>query len=114
MITIYGIKNCDSVQKAFAFFAKHNLSYEFIDYKNTPLSSETIQHWVEKVGINLLFNARSTTYRELGLKDLDLNAVEKTEWLCKKNLLIKRPIVEFNGNILIGFNEKNYQGAFNG
>ncbi|MDY0117890.1 MAG: arsenate reductase family protein [Sulfurimonadaceae bacterium] len=113
MIKIYGIKNCDSVKKALTFFKKYNLSYQFIDYKNTPLASETIEQWVEKMGIDVLFNARSTTYRELGLKDKNLDAKEKKEWLCKKNLLIKRPIVEFDDKMLVGFNEENYQGAFN-
>lgn len=113
MIKIYGIKNCDSVKKALNYFKKHNLSYEFIDYKNTPLACSTIELWVDKVGVDILFNARSTTYRELGLKELNLDEDGKKDWLCKKNLLIKRPIVEYNDKMLIGFNEKNYQGAFN-
>lgn len=114
MIKVYGIKNCDSVKKALSFFKQHNLPYEFIDYKNEPLACQTIEHWVQKIGIDPLFNAKSTTYRELGLKELNLDANQKKEWLCKKNLLIKRPIVEFDDKLLVGFKEDNYQGVFNG
>ena len=114
MLKVYGIKNCDSVKKALAFFKKHSIAYEFIDYKNEPLPCETIGMWVAKAEIEPLFNAKSTTYRELGLKELSLDAKAKEEWLCKKNLLIKRPIVEFNDKLLVGFNEETYQGVFHG
>lgn len=114
MLKIYGIKNCDSVKKALAFFKKHAIDYEFIDYKNEPLPCETIDMWVTKAGIETLFNAKSTTYRELRLKERNLDAKAKEAWLCKKNLLIKRPIVEFNDKLLVGFNEETYQGVFHG
>lgn len=114
MLKVYGIKNCDSVKKALAFFKKHAIDYEFIDYKTEPLPCEKIGMWVAKAGIEALFNAKSTTYRGLGLKELNLDAKAKEAWLCEKNLLIKRPIVEFNDKLLVGFNEETYQGVFHG
>jgi len=112
MIKVYGIKNCDSVKKALSFFKKHNLKYELYDFKEKLVPCETITSWLIKSNIKDLFNARSTTYRTLKLKELNLGDSEKKEWLCKENMLIKRPVVEFKSNLLIGFNEDNYKGVF--
>ncbi|ADN09413.1 arsenate reductase family protein [Sulfurimonas autotrophica] len=112
MIKVYGIKNCDSVKKALSFFKKHNVEYELFDFKTQELPCEKIQDWVSKVSIKPLFNARSTTYRNLKLKELNLNEVQQQEWLCKENLLIKRPVIEYNDNVIVGFNEEQYQRSF--
>jgi len=112
MIKVYGIKNCDSVKKALTFFKKHNIEYELFDFKTRELPCEKIQEWILKVGIKPLFNARSTTYRNLKLKELNLNEKQQQEWLCKENLLIKRPVIEYDDNVIIGFNEELYQRSF--
>ena len=112
MIKIYGIKNCDSVKKALKFFKEHNIEYELFDFKTQKLPCDKIEEWSKKVGIKTLFNTRSTTYRNLKLKELNLDETGQKEWLCKENLLIKRPVVEFNGELLVGFNEENYQRSF--
>jgi arsenate reductase-like glutaredoxin family protein len=59
-----------------------------------------------------LFNTRSTSYRNLKLKELNLDEDGQKEWLCKENLLIKRPVVEFKDEVIIGFNEEIYQRSF--
>ena len=112
MIKVYGIKNCDSVKKALSFFKKHAMEYEFYDFNKESPSCETIDTWLKKVDIDALFNARSTTYRELKLKELALDNVAKREWLCKENRLIKRPVVQYKDTIIVGFNEDNYKGVF--
>ena len=112
MIRVYGIKNCDSVKKALSFFKKHNLEYELHDFKNEPVSCEKISYWLTQVELKTLFNARSTTYRTLQLKEQNLNEAQQQEWLCKENLLIKRPVVEYNSKILVGFKEEIYKGEF--
>jgi Spx/MgsR family transcriptional regulator len=112
MIKVYGIKNCDSVKKALSFFKKHNLEYELHDFKNEDISCEKIKSWLDKSDIKQLFNSKSTTYRTLNLKELNLDDDGKVQWLCKENMLIKRPVVEFKSNLLIGFNEDNYKGVF--
>ncbi len=112
MIKIYGIKNCDSVKKALSFFKKHHLKYELFDFKESVLDCEKIPEWLSKTDIKTLFNARSTTYRTLKLKELNPDDNEKASWLCKENMLIKRPVVEFNSTLLVGFNEENYTGVF--
>ncbi|MEN4052463.1 MULTISPECIES: arsenate reductase family protein [Sulfurimonas] len=108
MIKVYGIKNCDSVKKALKFFKENNIAFELIDFKQEPLPCEKITAWLEKVDINKLFNSRSTTYRNLKLKELNLDDAQKAEWLCKENLLIKRPVVEFDDKLTVGYNEQEY------
>lgn len=108
MIKVYGIKNCDSVKKAISFFKKHNLDYSLQDFKVDPVSCDKISSWLEQTDMKTLFNARSTTYRELKLKELNLDDEAKKEWLCKKNMLIKRPVVEFEKKVIVGFKEDIY------
>ncbi|QOY53761.1 Spx/MgsR family RNA polymerase-binding regulatory protein [Candidatus Sulfurimonas marisnigri] len=108
MIKIYGIKNCDSVKKALSFFKKHNLKYELQDFKTDKVGYEKISDWLLHVEMKTLFNSRSTTYRTLNLKELDPDDNAKTELLCKENLLIKRPVIEFNNKVLVGYNETEY------
>jgi Spx/MgsR family transcriptional regulator len=112
MIEVYGIKNCDSVKKALKFFKEHNLEYTLFDFKTESLPCEKIEEWLQKVEIKTLFNARSTTYRNLKLKELNLDEKAQQEWLCKENLLIKRPVVMHKGEVIVGFNEENYQRSF--
>ena len=112
MIQIYGIKNCDSVKKALSFFKKHDLDYNLNDFKTQELTCSKIDEWLGMTDIKTLFNARSTTYRANKLKELDLDETGQREWLCKENLLIKRPVVEHNNELIVGFNEENYTRSF--
>lgn len=112
MIQVYGIKNCDSVKKALKFFKEHDLEYTLFDFKTEDLPCEKISSWLEHTEMKVLFNTRSTTYRNLKLKEMNLDEVGQKEWLCKENLLIKRPVVEYNDKVIVGFNEENYQRSF--
>ena len=112
MVTVYGIKNCDSVKKALAFFKTHGIAYELIDFKSTHADCATIKRWLEQTDLKTLMNSRGTTYRTLGLKAMDLDDAAKIEWLAKENMLIKRPVVEYGGTILVGFDQSRYEGVF--
>ena len=112
MIKVYGIKNCDSVKKALKFFKENNLEFELHDFKTQDLPCQKIHEWLTLTDMKTLFNARSTTYRNLKLKELNLSENKQEEWLCKENLLIKRPVVEYKGTILVGYNEEIYQRSF--
>ena len=109
MIKVYGIKNCDSVRKAVKYLKNHDLNYEFIDFRETPVSDTEILKWLEHSDITTLFNSRGTTYRTLKLKELDLDDDEKREWLAKENMLIKRPVIELDNDIIVGYNETLYK-----
>jgi Spx/MgsR family transcriptional regulator len=112
-MVVYGIKSCGSVKKALKFFKDNGIDYEFIDFKKEPVNCEKIEFWLKKVDINTLFNNKGTKYRMLKLKDLNLDSNGKKEWLCKENLLIKRPVIELdNGDIIVGFNEEEYKKIF--
>ena len=110
MIRVYGIKTCASVRKALRFFKDKNINYKFIDFKKEPVGCEKVEEWLKKADIEILFNAKGTKYRQLKLKELNLDSVGKKEWLCKENLLIKRPIIELDsGEVVVGFDEEKYK-----
>ncbi len=113
MIKVYGIKTCGSVKKALKFFKDNAIEYEFIDLKKEPVSCDKIDEWLAKVDIDTLFNNRGTKYRTLKLKELNLDNDGKREWLCKENLLIKRPVIELeNGDVVVAFDEEKYRELF--
>ena len=112
---VYGIKTCGSVRKALKFLNDRGIEYEFVDFKKTPVGCEKIDEWIEKVGIETLFNKRGTKYRQLGLKDLNLDEKGMREWLCKENLLIKRPVIDLDdGRVIVGYDEELYEEIFGG
>jgi len=112
MIEVYGIKNCDSVKKALKFFKLHALEYELFDFKTQKITPEQIEMWLEKTDITTLFNARSTTYRNLKLKEMHLDDTAKVKWLSQENLLIKRPVVIYKEHLLVGYDEEKYKRIF--
>ena len=112
MIKLYGIKNCDSVKKAVKFLKSKGLDYEFIDFKATPVDCQTVTPWLKYVEMKKLFNTRGTTYRTLKLKELNLDEDEQLQWLCKENLLIKRPVLDIDGHITVAFDAENYEKLF--
>lgn len=112
MFKVYGIKTWSSVRKALSFFKEHNIEVEFIDTKKETPSSDSIRTWVEKAGIDLVFNSRGTKYRSLGLKELNLDEQGKIQWLEKEPMLLKRPIVQTTDNVLVGFKEDEYKETF--
>ena len=108
MLKIYGIKNCDSVRKAIKYLKSHDIDHEFIDFRETPVNQDTIASWLQHTDIKTLFNTRGTTYRTLKLKDLSLSDEDKQTWLAKENMLIKRPVIEFDNKVIVGYNESQY------
>ena len=112
MIKIYGIKNCDSVKKAIKFLKNSNLPHELHDFKTQTVDESKIKEWLNKSDIAKLFNQKSATYRNLKLKELDLDESGKISWMAKENLLIKRPVIEYKNGVIIGFDEDNYREIF--
>ena len=112
MVTLYGIKNCDSVKKAVKFLKAKGIDYIFVDFKVTPVDCGTVAPWLKDVEMKKLFNTRGTTYRTLKLKELDLDEKGQLEWLCKENLLIKRPVLDIDGTVTVAFDEAIYNKIF--
>lgn len=109
MIKIYGITSCGSVKKALKFFKDHDLNIEFIDLKKTQIDPIKLNDWIKQSDLTILLNTKGTTYRSLNLKELNLTENDKKEWLLKEQMLFKRPIVEYNNGILVGFDEDKYK-----
>jgi Spx/MgsR family transcriptional regulator len=108
MLKVYGIKNCDSVRKAIKYLKSHQIAYEFVDFRETPVDQSLIVSWLKHTDIQTLFNSRGTTYRTLKLKELDLTDKDKQLWLAKENMLIKRPVITFDNKVIVGYNESQY------
>ena len=112
-MTVYGIKNCDSVRKALKFFKANEIEFDFVDFKKEQVGEEKIKAWAAKAPVDKLFNNRGTTYRTLKLKELNLDEAGKMAWLAKENMLIKRPVVEYGeGEVMVAFNEEAYKETF--
>ena len=109
MIKVYGIPTCDTVRKARKFFKENDIEIEFIDFKKVSVGCDKVDYWLEHIELDKLFNNRGLTYRNLKLKDLNLDENDKKEWLCKENMLFKRPVVEFNDEALVGWDEERYK-----
>ena len=113
MIRVYGIKTCDTVRKALKYLKEKGVDFEFIDFKKTPVGCDKIDQWLAKVPMETLSNKRGTKYRMLKLKELNLDEAGMREWLCKENLLIKRPVIELeNGEVIVGFDSERYREIF--
>lgn len=111
-MTVYGIKTCSTVNKAKKFLKDKGYEFDFVDLKTAKPNESEIKSWVEKVGIDVLFNNKSTTYRELNLKELNLDDEGKLQWLIKEPILLKRPVVTFEDKVVVGFKEDNYKEIF--
>ena len=102
--TIYGIKACDSMKKAFALLDEHGLSYQFFDYKKQAPSAELLQQWIEQLGADAVLNKRGTTWRKLtdeqkAQADTVAGAIALMQ---TQPSMIKRPIVQTSDVLLCG------------
>ena len=111
-ITIYGIKNCSTMKKAFDKLTALGLEYEFFDYKKQAINKPTLAHQVETVGIDKIMNTRGTTYRNLSdaqkaqIKE-DVDAA--LYMMIAQPSIIKRPTVVSDDELIIGFDETAFE-----
>ncbi|MGP5011570.1 arsenate reductase [Psychrobacter glacincola] len=120
-ITIYGIKSCSTMKKAFTKLDELGVSYEFHDYKKQGIDKDNVQRWVDKLGIDKVLNKRGTTWRKLDdsqKQAADASLDNAIDLLVENTSMIKRPIVEGeltdkNKNILLcGFDEAEFDKVF--
>ncbi len=112
-ITIYGIKNCDTMKKARAWLDKRGVAYAFHDYKTAGIARERLERWEKKVGWETLLNRAGTTFRKLPDKDkAGLNAKKAMALMLEQPSMIKRPVLDLGGGkLLVGFAPEQYQQA---
>jgi arsenate reductase len=113
MITIYGIKNCDTMKKARAWLDKNGVAYDFHDYKTAGIDRERLEKWEKKVGWETLLNRAGTTFRKLPDKDKDgLDAKKALTLMLAQPSMIKRPVLDLGGGkLLVGFKPEIYGEA---
>src|SRR4051794_897125 len=109
---IYGIKNCDTMKKARAWLDAHGVAYVFHDYKTAGLERERLARWCRQVGWEALLNRTGTTFRKLPEADKQaLDAGKAMALMHAQPSLIKRPVVESDGKLLVGFKSEQYAAA---
>ena len=114
-VTIYGIKNCDTMKKARAWLDDHGVAYEFHDYKSAGIDRGALEGWARAVGWETLLNRAGTTFRKLSEKDRDgLGEKKAIALMLDQPSMIKRPVLETKGRLLVGFNPDEYAKAFAG
>ncbi len=101
-------------KKAITWLQKNNINFSFHNYKLQGISKEKLEDWCNKEGWETIFNKRSTTWRELPEAEQQkvINEPAAIKVMLTQNSIIKRPVIEYNRKILIGFNEAAYQNTF--
>lgn len=104
-ITIYGIKNCNSMKRTFAWFDQHRLGYGFHDYKQSGIDPTTLTGWCRELGWEVLINTRGTTWRKLDPASQRIGGeADAVALMVQHPSLIKRPVVRTaDGHLLVGF-----------
>jgi arsenate reductase (glutaredoxin) len=112
-ITLYGIPNCDTVKKARQWLDRQGLAYAFHDYKKAGIDAATLSSWADSVGWEVLLNRAGTTFRKLSdAEKADIDRAKAIALMLSQPSLIKRPVVDHAGGILVGFKEAEWQAAF--
>ena len=112
-ITLYGIPNCDTVKKARTWLDGKGLAYTFHDYKKQGADAAQVAGWVKKAGLDKVLNKAGTTFRKLpDAAKADLDAAKAVALMAEQPSLIKRPIVEHAGGLLVGFKPAEWDAAF--
>jgi transcriptional regulator, Spx/MgsR family len=112
-ITIYGIKNCDTMKKARAWLDKHGVDYAFHDYKTAGIERERLERRAKKIGWETLLNRAGTTFRKLPDKDKEGVTEKKAiALMLAQPSMIKRPVLDIgSGKLLVGFTPEIYKDA---
>jgi arsenate reductase len=108
---VYGIKNCNTVKKALDWLKEQNIEYEFHDFKKLGVSQLKLEEWASQVGWELLVNKRGTTWRQLEpeRQKAIISLEEALKLMQEKTSVIKRPVIETEKGILLGFEEAEYK-----
>ncbi len=108
-LTIYGIKNCDTMKKARAWLDAHGVAYGFHDYKVAGIAKDKLKKWSDELGWETLLNRAGTTFRKLPDSDKEgLNERKALALMLAQPSMIKRPVLEVGGKLLVGFKPEVY------
>lgn len=111
-LTMYGIKNCDTIKKARKYLESHHVACQFHDYRVDGLDATLLQSFINRLGYEALLNTRGTTWRKLSeeARNAINNADAARELMLAQPAIIKRPLLcDAWGSMLLGFSESTYQ-----
>ena len=112
-VTLYGIKNCDTMKKARAWLDGRGVAFAFHDYKVAGIARETLIAWVRIAGWEALLNRAGTTFRKLADKDKEgVDEAKAIALMLAQPSLIKRPVLDVSGKLLVGFKPAEYERIF--
>jgi arsenate reductase (glutaredoxin) len=106
---LYGIKNCDTMKKAWTWLDQHGVAYDFHDYKKAGIDRATLEAWARQVGWEALLNRSGTTFRNLPAADRQ--GIDETKALTLMQAqpsMIKRPVLDVAGRLYVGFKPETY------
>ena len=114
MLKVYGIPNCDTVKKATVWLKNKGIAYEFHDYKKLGISQAKLEEWLTQVPWETLVNLKSTTFKDLSDKDKSqiIDNASAIDLMLEKTSVIKRPIVEADKVLAVGFKAEEYEVIF--
>lgn len=112
-VIVYGIANCDSCRKATKWLKERNISYRFVNFKETKPDASDVGRWLTQVGAAKLLNKRSTTWKQLDAEEKTQADTQLIELLQSHPNLIKRPVLETATTIDVGFKTEQYAQIFN-
>ena len=111
-VTIYGIKACDTMKKARAWLDDHGVAYEFHDYKAAGVERGRLEGWAREVGWETLLNRAGTTFRKLPDEQKHgLTEKKALALMLAQPSMIKRPVLEAGGGLIVGFKPATYEKA---
>ena len=109
-LRIYGIKNCDTMKKARAFLDAKGLAYDFHDYKAAGIEPAKLRAWAKDVGWEKLLNKAGTTFKKLPDAEKEgLTEARAIALMVSQPSMIKRPVLEAGGKLLVGFRPEEYE-----
>ncbi|HRY27326.1 MAG: ArsC family reductase [Geminicoccaceae bacterium] len=112
VLTIYGIRSCDTMKKARAWLDARGLAHDFHDYKAKGIDRDRLAAWVEQVGWESLLNRAGTTFRKLPeAEKQDLDTGKAIALMLAQPSMIKRPVLDVDGRLLVGFKPEVYEAA---
>ena len=107
--TLHGIRNCDTMKKAWTWLDQNGIGYNFHDYKKQGINRATLEAWVEKVGWEVLLNRAGTTFKKLPEQDKKaIDATKAVDLMLAQPSMIKRPVLEIDGRLIVGFKPEVY------
>ena len=114
-ITIYGIRNCDTMKKARAWLEAADIAHDFHDYRVQGLDDSLLRGWVAQVGWEALLNRAGTTFRKLPEAEREgLDEARALRLMLAQPSMIRRPVLALGGRILVGFRPEAYAQAVKG